>query len=175
MRCLSILLAVLAAFALSAPAFAQQKIAVFSMPEIVAQCDKTEAESKKLEAMFGREHANLQQMEATLRKRTEELHIQASGLSRDAQQDRETELRRLQRDYEDAARNLARRAEIEENRIRTEIIELLSTAAESYAKKNNIDIIIEGSMFVIYSTDAVDITKPLLAELNALWKAGGSK
>ena len=175
MRRLSVLLAVLLLFVLSTPAFAQLKIAVFSMPEIVTQSAKTEAEGKKLEAMFGKERASLQQMEATLRKRSEELRIQASGLSRAAQEDRQMELVRLQRDYEDAARNLARKAEIEENRIRTEILELLSAAAESYAKKNNIDIIIEGSMFVIYNTAAVDITLPLLAELNALWKAGGSK
>jgi outer membrane protein len=173
MRYLSMLFGVLLVFALSVPALAAQKIVVFSLPELVSRSDKTEAETKRLEAMFGRDRANLQQMEAALRQRADELRIQASALSLEAQQDRQMELVRLQRDYEDAMHSLARRAEIEENRIRMEIIELVQNAAEAYAKKNNIDIIIESSMSVIYTTDAADITRQLLEEMNALWRAAG--
>jgi outer membrane protein len=114
-------------------------------------------------------------MEATLKKKVEELRVQAGALSRDAQQDRQTEIVRLQRDYEDAARALARKLEAEGNRIQEEILGLIVEATKTYAEKNNIDIVIETTMTVMYASPSTNISKPLLQEVNTLWKQKGSK
>ena len=175
MRRFSILSALTLVIALTAPAFAEQKIAVFRLGEITAQCDKSLAERDKIEKTFGNERASLQQLEDTIRKKSDELRVQASALSRDAQEDRQAEIIRLQRDYEDAARILGRKLEVESNRIQEEIIMLVAEATKNYAEKNKIDVVLETTMVVMYSSPEFDITEPLLLEVNALWKAQGSK
>ncbi len=175
MRRLSILFSLILVFAVAAPAFAEQKLAVFSLREITTRCEKSVAERQKIEKQFATERASLQQLEATLKKKSEDLRVQAGALSRDAQQDRQTEIVRLQRDYEDAARTLARKLEAEGTRIQEEIIGLVAEATKNYAEKNKIDIVLETTMAVMYASDTVNITEPILVEVNALWKAKGSK
>ena len=175
MRRFSIAFAAALIVAFAAPAVAEQKIAVFSLREITTRCDKSEVERQKIEKAFGNERNNLQQLEAAIKKKSDELRMQASALSRDAQEDRQTEIVRMQRDYEDAARTLSRKLEVEGSRIQEEIIVLVSDATKAYAEQNKIDLVLESTMVVMYSTPDIDITEPLLAAVNALWKAKGSK
>ena len=175
MRRFSLILSVALLLVMCVPAFAQQKIAAFDIREIVERCDMTQVERQRLDQLFSVDRTRLQQLESDIRKKTEELRIQASALSLDAQQDRQTELVRLQRDYEDVARNLARRVNLEEGRIREVIIGLLNKAATQYAQTNGIDMIIETSMSVVYVSDAMNITEALLKEVNAQWKASGGR
>ena len=78
--------------------------------------------------------------------------------------------------FEEKSRNFARKVENTENQIRQSMAQQIYDAATTIAKQQKLDLILDAAAgSVMYATPTLDITKPVLAEVNRLWKAGGSK
>ena len=92
-------------------------------------------------------------------------------MSAKEREDKQMEFLRLRRAFEEKSRNFARKVENTENQIRQSMAQQIYDAATTIAKQQKLDLILDAAA----GTPSLDITKPVLAEVNRLWKAGGSK
>ena len=91
-------------------------------------------------------------------------------------EEKQMEFLRLRRAFEEKSRNFARKVENTENQIRQNMAQQIYQAAQTIAQKQKLDLILDAaSGSVMYATPQLDITKAVLAEVNRLWKASGSK
>lgn len=161
--------------AFSTSAFAQHTIAVFSSVEVIRDCKLTAAENAYIENKYKAERDAVLKLENELRQQMEQLRMQAGGLTRDAQEDRQLALQQLNAQYQTERRRLEEKLGQENSRVQVRIFDLLTRASKSYAEKNNIDIMLDMSLGVLYVTPTADITKALLTEVDAIFQAEGAK
>ncbi|MFR0874187.1 MAG: OmpH family outer membrane protein [Bilophila wadsworthia] len=111
-----------------------------------------------------------------LQSKGEALQAQVAKMSAKEREDKQMEFLRLRRAFEEKSRNFARKVENTENQIRQSMAQQIYDAATTIAKQQKLDLILDAAAgSVMYATPSLDITKPVLAEVNRLWKAGGSK
>ena len=98
-------------------------------------------------------------------------------MSAKEREDKQMEFLRLRRAFEEKSRNFARKVENTENQIRQSMAQQIYDAATTIAKQQKLDPYPRRPLpaALMYATPTLDITKPVLAEVNRLWKAGGSK
>ena len=153
-------LALVACLLMAGSAFADMKIGVFNSQAVAMDSDAAKAAQQKLQSQFGAEKTQLEKQAKDLQSKGEALQAQVAKMSAKEREDKQMEFLRLRRAFEEKSRNFARKVENTENQIRQSMADLILDAAA-------------GS--VMYATPSLDITKPVLAEVNRLWKAGGSK
>ena len=144
-------LALVACLLMAGSAFADMKIGVFNSQAVAMDSDAAKAAQQKLQS-------------------------QVAKMSAKEREDKQMEFLRLRRAFEEKSRNFARKVENTENQIRQSMAQQIYDAATTIAKQQKLDLILDAAAgSVMYATPTLDITKPVLAEVNRLWKAGGSK
>ena len=120
--------------------------------------------------------SQLEKQAKDLQSKGEALQAQVAKMSAKEREDKQMEFLRLRRAFEEKSRNFARKVENTENQIRQSMAQQIYDAATTIAKQQKLDLILDAAAgSVMYATPTLDITKPVLAEVNRLWKAGGSK
>ncbi len=138
--------------------------------------DEKKAAQQKLQSQFGAEKTQLEKQAKDLQSKGEALQAQVAKMSAKEREDKQMEFLRLRRAFEEKSRNFARKVENTENQIRQSMAQQIYDAATTIAKQQKLDLILDAAAgSVMYATPTLDITKPVLAEVNRLWKAGGSK
>ena len=138
--------------------------------------DEKKAAQQKLQSQFGAEKTQLENQAKDLQSKGEALQAQVAKMSAKEREDKQMEFLRLRRAFEEKSRNFARKVENTENQIRQSMAQQIYDAATTIAKQQKLDLILDAAAgSVMYATPTLDITKPVLAEVNRLWKAGGSK
>jgi outer membrane protein len=158
-----IVLVALLATGVTAPAFAQTKIAVVDYGRLVEESPQAKAALDAIRNEFAPKQRDVQQQEASLKAKDEKLQKDGATMTPDQRTRAEKELR-------DGARELQRkRAEVQDDfnaRRNEEMSRLQRTLIEevrAYAKAQNFDLVIADG--VIYSVPALDITPAILTSL----------
>ena len=168
-------LALVACVLMAGSAFADMKIGVFNSQAVAMDSDAAKAAQQKLQSQFGAEKTQLEKQAKDLQAKGEALQAQVAKMSAKEREDKQMEFLRLRRAFEEKSRNFARKVENTENQIRQSMAQQIYDAATTLAKQK-LDLILDAAAgSVMYATPTLDITKPVLAEVNRLWKAGGSK
>ena len=185
-------LALVACLLMAGSAFADMKIGVFNSQAVAMDSDAAKAAQQdtqlpvagkiakaaqqKLQSQFGAEKTQLEKQAKDLQSKGEALQAQVAKMSAKEREDKQMEFLRLRRAFEEKSRNFARKVENTENQIRQSMAQQIYDAATTIAKQQKLDLILDAAAgSVMYATPTLDITKPVLAEVNRLWKAGGSK
>ena len=155
---------------------ADTKIGVFNSQAVAMDSDAAKAAQQKLQSQFGAEKNQLEKQAKDLQSKGEALQAQMATLSAKAREEKQMEFLRLRRDFEEKSRNFARKVENSEAQIRQSMARQIYEASLAVAKKRNLDLILDAATgSVMFATPEMDITKDVLAEVNRLWKASGSK
>ncbi|WP_319759214.1 OmpH family outer membrane protein [Maridesulfovibrio sp.] len=170
-----ILLAVLVlVFAFQAPAFAaSQKIAVASMGKLIKDSEVGQAAQKAMEKKFESAKKKLESKQKELETLKQSLQKQSLVLSLEAKQDKELEFKRKVRDYQDLAQATQRKMQLEEKKAGTPVLKLIQKVVDEYGKKNGYTAIYDKKTSgLLYVDESIDVTNPLLLEMNRAYRAG---
>ena len=97
-------------------------------------------------------------------------------MSAKAREEKQMEFLKLRRDFEEKSRAFARKVDAAENDVRQGMAQNIFQAAETVAKQQNLDLIIDAaSGSVMFAKPNMDITKAVLTEVNRIWKANGNR
>ena len=155
-----------------APAWAQVKIGILDMQEIIAESVPGQEAMNELRTRFESMRTELDAQNEAIGKLRDELQRQSMVLSQEAQQDKELEYRRKVRDFQDQFQSFQMKMKGEEDRLSEPILELLINVINTYGKQNNFTMIIDGSATgLVYADDTVIITDAVKEELNKAWRA----
>ncbi len=169
-------LALIAVLLVAAPALADTKIGVFNAQAVALDSEPAKAAQKRMQSRFGAERTKLEKAAQDLQKQNQSLQSQAAAMSDKARREKQTEFLRKAREHEEKAREFARKVQVEEEQMRQAMGRFIFQAAAEVAKKNKLDLILDGaSGSVIYADKSMDVTKDMLNEVNRQFKAAGGK
>ncbi len=163
---LALIVAGAVGLALTPAAYAQsQKIAVVDSQRLLAEAPQARAASQALETEFG-------PRQKTLESGKKDFEARAQKFERDQATMSESERNKTQRDLRDSQLNLERRAkefqedvQLRQNEELQRVQKAIYDSVRAYAKVQGYDIVLAGG--VIYSSDGVDITSQVLANLTS--------
>lgn len=156
----------------SGTAWAEMKIGIVDMQAIIAESVPGQQAMGELRSRFESMKTELDKQNETITKLREELQRQSMVLSQEAKQDKELEYRRIVRDFQDQFQAFQVKMKSEEDRLSEPILQLLIEVINSYGKKNNFSMIMDGTAGgLVYADEAVIITEVITQELNKAWQA----
>ena len=155
---------------------ADTKIGVFNSQSIAIDSEPGKAARQKLESQFGAEKTQLEKQFKDMQSKAESLQAQMATLSQKAREEKQRDFMNQRRDFEEKSRNFTRKVESFELQIRQNLAKILFEASQNVSKNKSLNLILDsGTGAVFFVTPDLDVTKDMLAEVNRLWKAGGSK
>ncbi len=147
------------------------KIGYIDSLTLASESDAAQAAGAKMKAEFGPENQELEALAADYQKKLQELEVQAAALSQTAREDRKLELVRMRRDVEDRQRALSRKVQAANESVRRSISALILKAVDTFAKKNQYDIVFDKSYpSMVYAVPGLDVTKEVMVEVNRLYR-----
>lgn len=172
-----IALAILFVFSTASPALAAElKIGVANLQSIASQCKANKEAEKKLKDTFSEEKNQLDKLGAEIEKLTDEMKKQSAALSAEAKQAKRANLVQMMRDHNDKSRVFVNKVKDAENIIRKEILAAIMIAAKEYAEKNGYNMILDNGLSgVLYSSESMDVTRPLLQEVDRVWETSAAR
>ncbi|MFP3927337.1 MAG: OmpH family outer membrane protein [Desulfobacteraceae bacterium] len=136
------------------------KIGVVDIDEFRANSIAFREESEKLRAKFEEMQQKLEQEKNALREMEEEFRKQQMMLSLDAKDDKRQELEKKRRYYRYLHEDFTEQMKYAEQEVTRRVLGELKGVVEEIAKAEGYTLVIEQSApGVIYTDDAVDITK----------------
>lgn len=164
--------ALMTAVFFTAPAWAQTRIGILDMQEIIAESIPGQEAMNELRTRFESMKGELDAQNEAITKLRDELQRQSMVLSQEAQQDKELEYRRKVRDFQDQFQSFQVKMKAEEDRLSEPILDLLLDVINAYGKQNNFTMIIDGNASgLVYADEAVIVTETVKEELNKAWRA----
>ena len=161
---------------LAGSAIAALPVGVFNSQSVALESEPAKEAQKKMQGQFGNEKDQIEKLAKDLQKQGEALQAQAAALSQQAREEKQMDFLRKRRDFEERSRNFAAKVENSENQIRQTIGRFIFQASETVAKQRNLELILDAaSGSVMYAQAGLDVTRDVIAEVNRLWKAAGSK
>lgn len=156
------------------PALAEMKFGVIDMQEVLQKSEPGQSAFKDLQGKFNDMKGDMEKRKAEIDRLREDMEKQSMALSQDAKQEKEMDLRRKMRDFQDLAQNYQHKMALEQDKESKPIIEVLVKVINEYGKKNNYTVIMDkkGSG-LLYGDDAIDVTKQVIVELNQAWRSKG--
>ncbi len=158
----------------SMPANAAGKIGVADPRYIATQSDPGKEAEKLLESRFGRERKQLEQQSSDLNRQAEDFKKQAPALSEKARGERASKLQKMFQEIDTKGGAFAQRVSRVQQEINTQMNDILRTACNNYAQKNDYDMIIDASV-VMFREGGNDVTEGVIQEVNKVWKSKGGK
>ena len=166
MRALQRLLGVLAlglTLGAAGPAAAQLKVGFVNVPKVLDNAPQAKAADQRLEKEFGPRDSEILSMKRDLRKESDKLAKNAAIMSNTERQNKQSQLRQLQREIrrmEDEFNEDVRIARSRElSKLQRKVVEVIQTLA----KAEKFDLIISDG--VIFAGSKVDITEKVIGRL----------
>jgi outer membrane protein len=167
---LAVVITLTLAMGLSAPkALAEPtvKIGVFDLQKAINDSKKGQAAKSRLVSKFDRLKKQLQAQEKEIEKLQKDLERQASMLSAEAKYEKEKQLKRKVRDFQDQYRDATQEMQKEEMEATKPIVEEVLKIARDFGKERGYTIIMEVQKAgIIYAPDALDITEDVIKRLD---------
>lgn len=162
-------------FAVSAVA-ADLKIGVFNSQSIAMQSDAAKASQQRLQSQYGKERSQIEKEAKDLQAKGQNLQKMLESMDAKTRETKQMEYIKQRRAFEEKSRAFARKLEGSENTIRQGMAQFIFQASAAVAKEKDLDLIIDAAMgSVMFAKPELDLTKPVLAEVNRLWKQNGNK
>jgi len=167
-----IVLLTLALFLFAGSAVAAElKIGFFNMNDVALECDAYKDAQKRIQGAHTAEQQAIEKQGQELQKKVDAFNAQASALSVEAREERNLELMRLSRDFDDRKNAFIRKVSAAENRARDEIARAIVLASIDYGKRNRYSVIQDSNTAgAMYVDASIDITADILKETNRIWK-----
>ncbi|MDZ7758714.1 MAG: OmpH family outer membrane protein [Desulfovermiculus sp.] len=147
------------------------KIGVVDLQTVMEKSEPGQKAIKQLQSEFEEMKSELDTKKAAIDQLRQELQKQSLALSQEAQMDKETEYKQKVRDFQDLYQSYQRKMQLKEEKLREPIIEKLVGIIKDYGEKKGYTLIMDKkNSGVVYSSEAIEITKPVIAELNKVWK-----
>jgi len=154
-------------FCLSLTASAETKIGFIDVKTVIAKSEPGAKAMEQLKSQFKDMKDNLDTQKKSLDSLKEELQKQSMMLSQEAKLDKEAQYKRKVRDFQDMGQTYQRKLQQAEQSLSRPIIEKLMQVVQDYGKKNGYTAIFDRQASgLLYSTDNVDLTDTVMAELN---------
>lgn len=155
------------------PAFAANKIGVFSMQKVMLECDYGKAVAAQLKTKFEPMEKDIQQEGKAIKKLENELKTQDLALKLEAKQDKQREYRRKTRDYQDSVVAYRQKRQAEQQRLGQPIAQRVAKVVKQYSTANGYTIVFEAqSSGIAFIKEGIDISDAVIKELNSMKKAG---
>jgi len=156
-----------------APAYAAEsvKIGIIDLQKALNESKKGSAARDQLKNKFEKLQSNLKTQEAEIEKMKEELERQTTMLSPEAKFEKERELKRKLRDFQDQLNDYNQMIRKEELEVTQPIVQSLLDEANKLGKEQGFTLIIERQKAgVIYYSETMDITSQVIKRFDALSK-----
>ena len=151
-------------------------VGVFNSQSLAMESDPAKEAQRRMQSQFGSERTQLEKQAKDLQKQGEDFQGKAATLSQKAREEQQMDLMRKSRAFDDKSRDFARRVDGTENQMRQSMAQFILQAATNVAQQKNLDLVLDAAAgSVVFAKPALDISKDMTAEVNRLWKAGGSK
>lgn len=151
-------------------AFAELKIGVMDLEQIIYNSAPGQAAKQQMESKAAASRAELEQLQQQLQTLQEEIETQGMALSQEAQQSKRNEFRNLLAEYQQKAQALQDELKEEETRLFGPIIEVLEQVVLEYGDDNNFDLILNTKFGgVTYLNPELDITQDILELFDEAW------
>ena len=150
-----------------ADAAGEMLIGIFDLQKAINNSSKGKAAKSKLVSKFERLQKDLKAEESRLQRMQADLEKQASVLSPDAKFEKEKELRRRIRDFQDKYRDYTEEMKREELNFTKPILDNALAIARSIGKERGYALILETKQGgVVYAANAIDITDEVIKRLD---------
>ena len=147
------------------------KLGVVDLQAVMEKSEPGQKAIKQLQSEFEEMKSELDKKKAAIDKLRQEMQKQSLVLSQEAQLDKETEYKQKVRDFQDLYQNYQRKMQLKEQKLREPIIQKLVGIIKDYGKDNGYTLIMDKkNSGVVYNSDAIEITKPVISKLNRTWK-----
>lgn len=147
------------------------KIGVLDMQEVIEKSEPGMEAMGDLKDKFQKMRDDLEEQKAEIENLREQMEKQSLVLSQEAKQDKELAFKRKVRDFQDTYQTYQRRMQEQQQQISQPILQVLVDVVKSYGKSNNFDMLFDKrNSGLLYSTEAVDVTNPVIVELNRAWR-----
>lgn len=152
-------------------AIASEKMAYVEVQRVLETSEPGKKALGQLTRRFEDMREELDRERANLEEMREELQKQSLVLSQDAQQDLENELRRKVGEFQEMFQAYQSRMQQEEQTLSEPIIDLLFDIINDFGEKNGYEFIFDAqSSGIIYASEALNITEPIIEALNNEWE-----
>jgi outer membrane protein len=152
-------------------AMAEMKIGVVYGPEVTQTSEAWKKANSEIRAKLSPLESDLQKMQEELKKLEEDFKNKSVALAQQAKADKETELRGKLQKMAEAQQRYQQTAQAEQKRLFEPLAALAQQVVSEYGAKNGYTVILEGSQ-LMYTSDAINITKDVIAEIDAAYRAG---
>jgi Skp family chaperone for outer membrane proteins len=150
---------------------AELKIGFFDIVEVLNSCDAYKAKVAEFQKAFEQEGKVLEKQRTDLQKKISDFQVQQQALSPAAREDRQVDLARQERDFNDRMNDFMRKRNAAEQAAQNELTTVIIYAANSYGKREKFSAVLSSRQAgAVWVTPALDITKAVLEEANKVWK-----
>ena len=169
-KCL--VLTVALAMLLCAVAHAEEyKLGLINFEKIVKESEFWGEAAKQLEGKYKAEAEELEANMNDIKTMAQDMQKQSMVLSQSAKEDKQLELKRKSRDFEDQRRAYLRKVKAEEDELKKAILEIIFQVAQEYGKAHEYTLIMDGTLGgVVYASPIIDLTEEILVEVNRSWR-----
>jgi outer membrane protein len=152
-------------------ALAQMKIGVVYGPEVTQTSEAWKKANSELRSRVSPIESELQKMQDELKKLEEDFKNKAVALTQQAKTDKENELRGKLQKFAETQQRYQQTAQAEQKRLFEPLAALAQQVVTEYGAKNGYTAILEGSQ-MMYANESINITKEVIREIDAAFKAG---
>jgi outer membrane protein len=152
-------------------AMAEMKIGVVYGPEVTQTSEAWKKANSEIRAKLSPLESDLQKMQEELKKLEEDFKNKSVALTQQAKADKETELRGKLQKMAEAQQRYQQTAQAEQKRLFEPLAALAQQVVTEYGAQNGYTVILEGSQ-LMYTSDAINITKEVIAAIDAAYRSG---
>lgn len=155
--------------ALVVPVQAQQKYAVVSIQKVLEKADAGVSARSELSKETEKAKGELEGKRKDIERLQEDLQKQGVAMSAKAKEDKENELRKKMREFQEATQKVQERMSAEEKRVLKPLLENMRSVVNDFAKRNGYALILDSSppaSPVIFYDGSVDVTDQITEALN---------
>ncbi len=163
----TILFTIVFCLAFATTAFAELKVGVINVEQIISQSAKGKQAKTRIDQKMKGIEAKLQKMQSDLEQFQKDMQKQSMALSKDAQAKKIEEYRTKLAAYEQLRRQSQEDFTNAQKEIVEPVISLLVKTTQNYASKNGYDLILNAKTTVLFATKSLDLTDEILKAFNS--------
>lgn len=152
------------------------KIGIVDLQYVLENCEPGKEAIAKLQNEFKNLKENLDKKKEAIDKLREQIEKQRLMLTQEAQLDKELEYKQKVQEFKTLYGTYQQKMQIKERQLREPIIKELENVLKEYGKQGKFTLIIDKrNSGVVYSSDAIDITKDVIVKFNNAWRKKQNK
>ncbi len=150
---------------------ADLKIGVFSLEDVIAQCDAHKEKTRKIEQEFAPRQKQIKNLEAEIKDRYAQYRNASATMKPASKSALSAELVRASRDFDAKNGELQNSVYEAEERAYGEVRAIIDMAAGEIGKKGGYSLLVDKeTLRAYYMAATMDVTDVMIKEVNRIWK-----